>query len=84
MASAIIEKIPNREVGKGKDNEVIELSWTQSTPGDAKAEDFIVLQPGEAETPSHGQCGKTESEYRKLLQKSAAVKGKSPFRSKPE
>jgi len=72
MASRIIEKVPHNKVGKAKDNELIELSWQQLTPGEA--------QP---EVPAHGQHGNSKADHRKLLQKAGADRGKSPLR-KPE
>lgn len=87
MATQIVEKVPHNKVGKGKDNEVIELSWQQLTPGDAQPEDFEILEPSEgvnADVPAHGQCGDNESEYRALLKKGAADKGKSAYRKQPK
>jgi hypothetical protein len=83
MATPIIEKDPRPEVApKNQDGDVIVLSAAQHNCFLAKPEDFQITE--DKGVPAHNQCGRNESEYRKLLQKSAAVKGKSPFRSKPE
>jgi hypothetical protein len=84
MATTIVEKLPRRKVGKGEDHSKIELGSNQMTPGDALASDFVVLTPEEgiaAEVASHGQHGNTKADYRKLLQKSAADRGKSAYRN---
>jgi len=73
----IIEKDVRPEVSRMKDHEVIQQSAAQIDTRLASPEDFIILQPGEAEVPSHGQQGKTPAERRKLLQKAADAPGKS-------
>jgi len=60
MATPLIEKIPHRKVGDGKDHKKIELSWQQLTPGDAKPEDFV---PISEELEFGGACGDTPEEY---------------------
>jgi hypothetical protein len=85
MATPIVEKLRRRERGEGKDHSKIELSSNQMTPGDALAPEFVVLTPDQgitAEVPSHGQHGRSKSDHRKLLQKSAADRGKSPLRKR--
>jgi len=49
-------------------NEVIELSPSQLSPGLAKASEFTVHNNGEATdgVPGHGQRGKTAAEKKKL------------------
>ena len=80
MSTNIIEKDVRPEKGKGKDNEVIALSKAQHDPYLADPNDFEVLDPSEgAETPAHGH-GNSKADHRKLLRKSAADRGKSPFR----
>ena len=81
--SNIIEKDVRPEKGKGKDNEVIALSKAQHDPHLADPSDFVVLQPADgvnAEVPAHGQHGNNKADHQKLLRKSAADRGKSPFR----
>ncbi len=77
MSTPIVEKIPHRKTGKGKDHALIELSWTQLTPGDARPEDFEVLEAEEGvgrETAGHGQHGSSRKEHKALLRKAAGAR----------
>jgi hypothetical protein len=76
----IIEHDPRPELSHMEDNEPIQQSENQINPYLARPEDFVVLQPGEAEVPSHNQQGRTAAERRKLL-KQVDEHGKSPFKA---
>ena len=64
----------NREQGK-----TIEQTENQRNPFLARPEDFEVLSAEEAakpmETPFHGQCGDSESEYRRLSKETEGLTG---------
>jgi hypothetical protein len=75
-----IEKDNRPAVSRMKDNEVIQQSEAQINSRLARPEDFVVLSPEEgitAETPGHGQQGKTAAERRKLMKTAADAPGKS-------
>jgi hypothetical protein len=84
MSVKIIERDKRPEISPENQNDKpITLSRAQHDCYLADPADFVVLQPAEgvnAATPAHNQCGRDESEYRALLKKGTADKGKSPFR----
>lgn len=84
MAIPIVtkEKRPER-APENKDGELIVLSAAQHDPHLADPNDFEILDPifgVNAPVPSHGQHGRSKSDHAKLLKKSAADRGKSPYR----
>lgn len=83
MSVKIIERDKRPAKGSGEDNQAITLSEKQVDPYQADPNDFVVLSPEKgmnAETPAHGQHGRNKSDHAKLLKKSAADRGKSPYR----
>ena len=87
MAVQIVEKDKRPAKGKGEDEQVITLSEKQVDCYQADPSDFEVLEPSagvNADVPAHGQCGRNETEYRALLKKGAADRGKSPYRKQPK
>ena len=64
MSKEIIRKVAPPEKGRGVDNEVIELSRNQLSPGSARPEDFESVNGDQLSFS--GSCGDSISEYRKL------------------
>jgi hypothetical protein len=70
---------------KDEHNAIVELSDAQSNPYLATGQDFEVTSGDEAPaTPFHGQCGKSKSEYKRLVAQGAKKANASSYADSPE